>query len=87
MKTPAEHLPLDLEPLGRITVEAIYDRADQALLQTLREDRRVERKPPNVPVSRWCSRTRAALMTYRLFSATDKRGCSVRSSVLSGSVG
>lgn len=45
MTRSPEQLPLELDPLDLMTAAAIYSRADQALLEKLREDRRVERKP------------------------------------------
>lgn len=45
MTRPPEQLQLELDALDLLTAEAIYSRADQALLEKVREDRRVERKP------------------------------------------
>ena len=48
MKASPPRLDMELGPLGLVTVETIYGRADQHLLQTIAEDRRVERKPASV---------------------------------------
>jgi ATP-dependent DNA helicase RecG len=39
-------LDFDEEPLGLLSVRDIYDRADESLLRRLKEDCRIERKPP-----------------------------------------
>lgn len=43
-----DQLPISFEqsPLQLMTPDEIYDKADQGLLDRLREDRRIERKPP-----------------------------------------
>jgi ATP-dependent DNA helicase RecG len=82
MKPPAEQLPLDLEPVGLVTVEAIYVRADQALLQTLREDRRIERKPTSVQpaflgeyISMWANTPGGGLVVIGLTDDGSVAGC------------
>src|SRR5687767_7202830 len=42
----SQQLPLFPSPLALLSVAEIYEQADQELLVRLKEDRRIERKPP-----------------------------------------
>ena len=69
---PLEQLNLSFEgkkaPL--LSVDEIYDRCSQTILERCKEDRRIERKPPGYSRARdlWSLGTQRALLFTNLFA-------------------
>jgi ATP-dependent DNA helicase RecG len=84
MPTPDQlALPLEDSPLGIVPAEEIYRRADQALLTSLREDRRLERKAPTTQpaaladyISMWANTVGGGLVVLGMENDGRFSGCS-----------